>query len=211
MHRNPPKPITLIDYNVMVERYEDDQQEPMAKVGMGRFYTLTSLGEPLRRSLTPEDQQELEAAYDEHHLQLALEVEKELNADGSALIIDCHSFPDLHLPYNPDQSVPSPKICIGIDPTHTPKELTAWAVQFFKEQGFTVEVNRPFACSLVPFKYYEKGSRVHSIMIELNRCTYMGNEPEPGRCAMGEIICQFLEELKQRQSAILNSNRRIPE
>lgn len=185
---------------VDVERFADDQQEPMAKVGMGRFYSHTSQGEPLRRPLTPEEQQELEAVYNQHHLKLTDVVAEELQAGGKALIVDCHSFPDDPLPCNHDQRVPRPQICIGTDPTHTPGWLAAWALQFFDEQGFTVEVNKPFAGSVVPFRYYKKDSRVHSIMIELNRCTYMGNEPEPGRWDMVEIISRFLEELRQKHA-----------
>ncbi|VGO21915.1 N-formylglutamate amidohydrolase [Pontiella sulfatireligans] len=37
---------------VDVERFSDDEQEPMSRVGMGRFYMKTSGGQQLRRTLT---------------------------------------------------------------------------------------------------------------------------------------------------------------
>ena len=47
------------------------------------------------------------------------------------------------------------------------------AVRIFKWQGFHVEVDRPFAGSIVPSSDYQRNSQVRSIMVEINRSTYM--------------------------------------
>jgi len=42
--------------------------------------------------------------------------------------------------------------------------------------GFSVAVNRPYAGTLVPSRYYQKNKRVLGVMIEVNRRLYMDEE-----------------------------------
>lgn len=156
------------------ERFTDDSQEPMAQKGLGVVYMKTSEGRVLRDHLSALQRQELiDRYYRPHHLALRDAVEAELNGRGEALIIDCHSFPASPLPYEDDQNPDRPDICIGTDRYHTPPELADSLIRSCREVGFSVAVNRPFAGSMVPLDYYEKDSRVQSIMIEINRRLYM--------------------------------------
>jgi len=161
---------------VDVERFPDDGEEPMAEKGMGRFYSLTSDGKPLRKPLGWEEESRRCAWYERHHHALSRAVEKELEASGRALIVDCHSFPDLPLPCDIDQSRPRPEICIGTDPFHTPAWIADFLEKAFMELGYEVERNRPFAGAIVPLKTYRIEPRVWSVMIEINRRLYM-DEP----------------------------------
>lgn len=155
------------------ERFVDDEAEPMAARGMGVVYTKTSTGAPLRVGLTSKQKQHLvDEFYLPHHQTLTEQVEQHLTQYGSALIIDCHSFPSKALPYELNQTAKRPDICLGADDFHTPSELMDLVAKLFEQQGFTVAVNEPFAGSIVPTKFYCQDKRVHSLMIEVNRRLY---------------------------------------
>ncbi len=88
-------------------------------------------------------------------------------------MVDCHSFPSEPLPYEVVQDVHRPDICIGTDDFHTPDSLSGALVEFFRNRGYIVALNRPFAGSIVPMAYYGSDKRVRSVMIELNRGLYL--------------------------------------
>jgi N-formylglutamate amidohydrolase len=159
------------------ERFEDDSQESMATRGMGVIYTHTADGTRLRADPSPSDREHLlNLYYRPHHAKLTSAVEKDLESIGGCLIIDAHSFPSKPLPYELDQSPDRPDICIGTDPFHTPAKLTEAAVNMFAEKGFSVQINRPFAGTITPSKFYQSNNAVRSIMIEINRKLYMDEE-----------------------------------
>ena len=158
------------------ERFPDDKEEVMSQVGMGAVYTKTSDGSSLRdQNFASEEWREqlLNEYYYTHHSTFTGAVESTLETDSGVLIIDCHSFPNKPLPYELDQSVERPEICIGTDEYHTSGELTDCMVTSFRNLGYKVEVNAPFAGSIVPSKFYQTDRRVSSIMIEVNRSLYM--------------------------------------
>jgi N-formylglutamate amidohydrolase len=164
------------------ERFLDDDEEIMAKYGMGVIYTRTSNGQTLRNPPTKKERNNLiKRFYHPHHEQLEKAVGFCLQTWGWCLIIDCHSFPSRPLPYELDQNPKRPEICIGTDSFHTPYWLKDEAKQLFESGGFIVDINRPFSGSLVPFSHYGKTRSVISIMIELNRSLYM-DESSGERC-----------------------------
>jgi len=156
------------------ERFADDAAEPMAKHGMGTVYSTTHDGRQLRRVITADERQSLlNGYYYPHHCRLSEAVDRELNATGTALLVDCHSFPSIALPCDMDQSSGRPQICIGTDEFHAPRDVAELLVQHFRAAGLTVELNRPFAGAIVPMKYYHQDARLISVMVEVNRCVYM--------------------------------------
>lgn len=159
---------------VDVERFEDDEMEPMSKVGMGKVTARTSSGLPLKRPLRGREIQSLvDAYYRPHHLALESAVEDELRREGRALIVDCHSFPSRPLPCDQDQREPRPDACIGTDEYHTPEAMCRFLVEKLERQGLTVKINQPYSGTIVPMKHYSREPRVRSVMIELNRALYM--------------------------------------
>jgi len=155
------------------ERFVDDSMEVMAKNGMGVVYTRTEQGKPLRKSLTPENRQQLiERFYVPHHDKLSNLVGAALSEYNQCMIVDCHSFPSLPFSFE-DKSLNRPDICIGIDSFHTLHWLSDFVVKLFQQEGFSVSKNTPFAGSFTPTKYFGNNKNVHSIMIEINRRLYM--------------------------------------
>ena len=158
------------------ERFPNDDEESMSKVGMGVLYTLTSHGEPLRHTNMAQGERRkrlIDEFYHPHHTKLQEITEQALDKAGQALIIDCHSFPSIPLPYEPEQDPERPDICLGTDQFHTPLWLLDKLRGAFEKQGYDVQVNKPFAGTLTPLRFYRSDKRVSSIMIEVNRSLYM--------------------------------------
>jgi len=157
---------------VDMERFRSDEDEVMASVGMGAVYERTAAGKKLR-NLSPEVRDALLTEYyDPYHKDFEEAVEACLARHNHCLIIDCHSFPARPLPYELDQEPSRPEICLGICDYHTPPALKDYAVNWMSGY-FTGAVNRPFAGTFVPNRYYRQDKRVNSIMIEVNRSLYM--------------------------------------
>ena len=162
------------------ERFSDDSQEIMAHRGMGAVYTRSSDLNTLRVVDEGKRQQLLERYYHPYHRRLNALTDKCLQESGKCLIIDGHSFPSVPLPYELDQSLDRPGICIGTDPFHTPDWLKEFVAKIFRENGFSVALNHPFPGSLVPSDFYLHDERVVSIMIEIRRDLYV-DEPTGSR------------------------------
>jgi len=178
------------------ERFLDDAEELMTKVGMGVIYLRSSTGKLLRNALFAKERHELIVKYYiPHHERLESVVENALSAHGKCLIVDCHSFSSIPLPHEPDQTPNRPDICLGIDIFHTPDWLFQAAKELCFDQGFRVELNRPFSGTIVPLEHYNVSSSVCSIMIEVNRSLYMNEKT-------GARLPDF-EEIKAHINSIL--------
>ena len=179
------------------ERFRDDVQETMSRVGMGAIYTKTSSGAALRRVAREEREGILQRYYDPHHAKLTAAVEQKLQTQGRCLIVDSHSFHPVPLPYEPDHDPDRPDFCIGTDPFHTPERLADLAMSFLQREAFSVSLNRPYAGSLVPLKYYQQDYRVSSIMIEVNRRLYMNPDGKQGSAfnMTTKVIANLLKSL----------------
>ena len=88
----------------------------------------------------------MRACYHPHHEQLEAAVSAAVNRHGRCVVIDCHSFPSVALPYErADPEVARPDICIGTDDFHTSNALAEAFVSAFRCQGWSVSVNEPFS------------------------------------------------------------------
>jgi N-formylglutamate amidohydrolase len=70
------------------------------------------------------------------------------------LIIDCHSFPSVALPYELDQREERADFCIGTDVLHTPAVIRDSIVAAVKETGYSAAIDAPFSGALVPLSCY---------------------------------------------------------
>jgi len=156
------------------ERFEDDQAERMSPRGMGVIYTRTAHQQPLRRQLDPAEREALLARfYRPHHRQLESKVDEVLATHGRCLVIDCHSYPTVALPYELNPGQRRPEICLGTDDFHTPPELTKKFLASFSAAGYETALNEPFPGALVPAKHHRMDRRVQAVMIEVRRSVYL--------------------------------------
>jgi N-formylglutamate deformylase len=113
---------------------------------------------------------------------------------GVCLIVDCHSFPSVALPYELDQTSPRADISIGTDPFHTPLAVRDAIVAVAEADGYSVAVDAPFSGALVPLSSYRKDRRVLSVMIEVNRWLYMEEDSGKKKHGFGKV-CTSLSRL----------------
>ncbi|KKR21578.1 MAG: hypothetical protein UT48_C0006G0030 [Parcubacteria group bacterium GW2011_GWE2_39_37] len=180
-----------------VERFPEDKDEVMAKVGMGMIYTNLDNGKVLR-SINAELRNKIyKQFYQEHHSKFLQRVEEFLGRNDRCLIIDCHSFSSIPFERDLNKTLPRPDICIGTDDFHTPKTLVDATVKYFENNKLSCKVNMPYAGTIVPLKYYLKDKCVQSIMIEVNRNLYLeknSNEKNKNYKEIKEILNGYIDE-----------------
>lgn len=161
-----------------IERFPDELESMFIK-GMGIVYTHTDSGEQLRNISETKKQEIINNYYLPYHEDLSKKVFEKLNKYDNCLIIDCHSFNNIPTNRDIDQAPNRPDICIGSDSFHTPPDLVEFLATYFTGLGYEVRVNSPYSGSLVPIHFYNKDSRVQSVMIEINKRLYLDANNQP--------------------------------
>ena len=182
-----------------VERFENDEDEIMSKVGMGALYESFDDGSLLRKVSPSLRSRIITDYYWKHHNALLEEVDKQLKNDGSCLIVDCHSYPSKPLIRDLDQTATRPDFNIGTDKYHTPQKLIDVSIAYFEARGYSIGVDWPYKGTIVPMAHYQKIKKVNSIMLEVNRKLYL-NEPSNTKSEKynetKKIIAGFIEMIK---------------
>lgn len=195
------------------ERFPDDSQEVMATKGMGAVYTHTADGRALRTLSVPEERTRLLETYFHPYANAFAElVSQMLDRHGRCVILDGHSFPSVPLPYERDQRIERPHICLGTDDFHTPESLVAAIRDLCAAQGFHVAQNRPFAGTYVPFRYWQVDPRVHSVMMEIRRDLYMDEQTgadTPGLSGIRELVLSVMRMMGQAYKPGGPSDKRL--
>lgn len=184
-----------------VERFAEDKQEVMASFGMGVFYTKAEDGSVMRNISADLRKNLLDNYYYPHHQKLEKAVEKQLAQNNKALIVDCHSFPDIPLARDLNKTPNRPDFNIGTDAYHSPKWLVDFSQEYFESRGFSVVMDWPYSGSIVPLKYYQNNKNVMSIMIEVNRSLYLkgtSNQKSKDFDIIKKHVQEFLENLKNQ-------------
>jgi N-formylglutamate deformylase len=94
--------------------------------------------------------------------------------DGVVFHIDCHSMKSRGNAMNVDNGAERPDLVISdrhgttADPAHT-----AWACDWFRARGYTVQMNVPYQGGDLVRSFGDPSAGRHSIQIEINRARYM--------------------------------------
>jgi N-formylglutamate amidohydrolase len=156
-----------------VERFKDDALEKMSSLGMGLLYTHSDDGSLMRNINTETRNKIISEFYEPHHERLTAAVDLQLKHFGTANIIDCHSYTDNPLKRDLNQNLPRPDFNIGINSYHTPVNWIEESKYFFESGGYSLGIDWPYSGTMVPLKYFNTDSRIHSIMLEVNRRLYL--------------------------------------
>jgi len=171
----------------------------MAQYGMGVLYEQNDDGQPLRKVTPGFKEKVLTEYYWKHHQKLSKAVSNQLNHFGKALIIDCHSYPDIPLKRDLDKNPKRPDFNIGTDVYHTPTALIDLSVSFFEKAGYSLGIDWPYKGSIVPLEYYHKNKNVQTIMLEINRALYLNepsNEKSERYLEIKRITGEFIKTIK---------------
>ncbi len=182
------------------ERFADDALEVMSEVGMGVLYEKADNGSAMRE-VSPELRKRiLDGYYWVHHAALAVAVKGQLEQHRNALIIDCHSYPDVPLLRDLSQADQRPDFNIGTDSFHTSPNLIDLSQKFFASKGYSLGVDWPYSGSIVPMVYYQKDKNVQTLMLEINRKLYLKentNEKSEGYEQVKRLVQEFLDALRE--------------
>jgi N-formylglutamate amidohydrolase len=188
------------------ERFTDDNQEVMAKRGMGVLYEVTSTLSPLRAKPSQDLRQKiLDQYYFPHHDKLTAIVQSNIHTHGRCLIIDCHSFPSRPLAYEMiDNQDLRAEICIGTDGFHTPPWITKILKDFFENKGYSVSVDDPFEGALVPMQFYNTNDNVMSVMYEIRRDLYMDETTGQKNGNFPKMQKDITDSIRELESQLTN-------
>ena len=176
---------------VDMERYRNDKDEPMSKLGMGLFYEKDDLGNIIR--IRRETYTKCLKIYDDYHAKLTNLVDEKLNIYDKCYILDCHSFHN-GLTYTGYNTKNFPDVCIGFNEEHPNKEIL-YIKKLFEKYGYIVALNMPFSGALVPLKHLNN-PKVYSIMLELNRQVYNNDKKFYRVQNICKEIVEYLENEK---------------
>jgi len=162
-----------IDHSMFTQVFEHEpvSEKQMIKYGLGVFpnkiFGKTILKSPLPFSYAIHM---LEQYYDPFHKSLNKQIMYLNNTFGFCYHIDLHTMPSkalLNFKKEPD-------IVLGDNFGKSCSiELINYFQNVFQENGFTVEVNNPYAGGFITRNYGNPSKGVHTIQIEINRKIYM--------------------------------------
>ena len=162
-----------IDHSMFTQVFEHEpvSEKQMIKYGLGVFpnkiFGKTILKSPLPFSYAIHM---LEQYYDPFHKSLNKQIMYLNNTFGFCYHIDLHTMPSkalLNFKKEPD-------IILGDNFRKSCSiRLRNYFQNVFQENGFTVEVNNPYAGGFITRNYGNPSKGVHTIQIEINRKIYM--------------------------------------
>lgn len=181
-----------------VERFRDDEAEPMAKLGMGATYTHLSDGIQYRKIGSSRREEILGKSYDLHHDKLSTLSRKIVGQYGSCVIIDIHSYSDELVRRLFGWTENLPDICLGYDEKWFGKDDASKLKTYIEKMGYSCELNYPYSGALVPMEFYhDENPKIQSVMLEINRRVYLngGVVSEKAVCNIDKIINFIAENL----------------
>ena len=159
------------------ERFPDER-EAMNAVGMGAVYQKTSIGTQLRKPDPVAEKQLLDAYFHPYSESLSELVAQRFAALGEVTMVDVHSYRVNQHPNAINHGQLRPPICIGADSFHTPEWLIQAAQSAFSIIGENY-INQPYSGTYVPLSFYEKESKITSVMMETRADTFLTDELAP--------------------------------
>ena len=182
-----------------VERFQNDADEPMARLGMGAVYTHLPGGAQYRQ-VTPERREEIiKQAYEPHHVKLNKLSQKIVTQHGSCMMVDLHSYSDDLVLKLFGYTENLPDICLGYDDEWFSENNALKLKTYIEQLGYSCALNYPYAGALVPMDFYRnKTPGLRSVMLEVNRRVYLegGTVRQEAVRDIGQIIKYIANEIR---------------
>lgn len=168
----------IFNYNrfyLDIERFWNDGDEVMSKVGQGAKYTHDCFGEEIRAYFNIDELNKLKTIYDDYHNNLNETTINLINKFTNCLLIDCHSFSEILKPDSSD-------ICIGYndDFTKLPDNTIGKIINIINDNGYSCSINDPYSGSMIPNEIYNNeenyNGKFYSLMFEINKKIYLNDD-----------------------------------
>lgn len=179
---------------------------PRVASGLGVIPRVVSEGRAIRQGkLSMADARaRLERFYHPWHMQLSDLLETARAAFGEVLLVDCHSMPHEALAQSAGLFGKLPEIVIGDRfGSSCGSDYVTTIEQFFRDEGFRVGRNSPFAGAFITQTYGRPSISQHAIQIEVDRSLYLDEKAvakadgfDGVRARIGRVvarICRMME------------------
>lgn len=196
-----------IDAGMVAGRPMQFFPQPSEKVrgGLGLFpRRLAAPGELWRGRFDWSDLQgRVEAIHRPYHRAITLLLDHAQEQYGAALLLDVHSMPSL-------SGVAPAQIVIGDrHGLSAPSWLSALALQFCREAGFRVALNRPYAGGYVVERHARPAQQRYALQIEIDRALYLDDAGDLIK-ARARKITNMLDIIARHAEARLQQDGAYP-
>jgi N-formylglutamate deformylase len=168
--------------------------------GLGVIPRVVRDGVEIYRHALPADEAafRLDAFYRPYHTTLANLVAETKARFGTAIVVDCHSMPPLARGYD-----------VVVGDCHgeaAAPELSSFIQKAFRNLGFNVGRNSPYAGGHTTTLYGRPATGLHAVQIEVNRGLYLDEkrmEKTAGFADCRRLMSQFVALLAVQSAALL--------
>jgi N-formylglutamate deformylase len=186
---------------------------PRVAAGLGVIPRVVANGRPIRRDKIPRAEAEarLAACWHPYHEALAALIGRTQAREGGAVLIDWHSMPHEAIAHlAPGGRGPAADVVLGdrFGAAAAP-EISAAVEAAFRDAGFRVARNTPFAGAYVAQTYGRPADGLHVVQVELDRALYL----DEGRIhphAGFDRLCARLAPVLAVLSALSLPRRNVP-
>ena len=152
-----------------------------------------------RRIPVDEALRRIEGLYKPYHRALRKLMTRIHREFGTAILVDCHSMPSAA---GPKDERPRADVVIGDRYGTSCLGIVADTIEAtFRERGYSVSRNKPYAGGFITEHYGNPAAGLHSIQLEINRALYM-DERRLERSNSFAAVAQDLEAVSDRLNEV---------
>ena len=177
-------PRAYVDLNRSVEDLDPaiiqgvSRNHPNARVasGLGVIPRVVAEGRAIQsgKITFDEAQERLRKYHTPFHTRLKDLLKRGRSELGQVLLVDCHSMPSEALNTSRGEGVVRPQVVLGDRFGASCGKIYVDRIEaIFRQEGFTVARNSPFAGAYITQSYGRPAAGVHAIQIEIDRSLYM--------------------------------------
>ncbi len=174
----------------LIEGVRRNVHNPRVSSGLGVIPRVVANGRPIYDGKLPlsEAEERLRSHWRPYHAAIQGLLAEARGAFGEAILIDCHSMPHEALEGVVHPDGVRPEIVLGDRFGAAASAEVVGAIEAaFREAGFAVVRNAPFAGAYSAQRYGRPGQRQHVVQVEIDRALYMDERtiaPHPGFAAV---------------------------
>ncbi len=190
--------------------YANTQSSRVA-AGLGTIARVVSSGQEIyaRKLRFADAAARINAYYRPYHRTLRDLLDATRDRFGCYVLVDCHSMPSVGGPQDPDAGRRRADIVLGdCFGSACSEPVIAHLERVFREQGYDVARNKPFAGGFTTRHYGAPARGLHAVQIEINRALYMDEtliRPNGGMAKLRADLTALIESLAGIEAAPLRA------